>query len=46
MDYKAEYERWLQKVTDEELLTELKSMDDVAIEDAFYRNRHKSLVVA
>ena len=38
MDYKAEYERWLQKVTDEELLTELKSMDDVAIEDAFYRN--------
>ncbi len=38
MDYKAEYERWLQKVTDEELLAELKSMDDTAIEDAFYRN--------
>lgn len=38
MDYKAEYERWLQKVTDEELLAELKSMDETAIEDAFYRN--------
>ena len=38
MNYKAEYERWLQKVTDEELLAELKSMDDAAIEDAFYRN--------
>ena len=37
MDYKAEYQRWLEKA-DEELKTELKIMDDAAIEDAFYRD--------
>jgi len=37
MDYKAEYQRWLEKA-DEELKIELKTMDDAAIEDAFYRN--------
>ena len=38
MDYKAEYTRWLTEVTDKELLDELNAMDDVAAEDAFYRN--------
>ena len=38
MDYKAEYKRWLEKVIDKELLEELNGMDDVAMEDAFYRN--------
>lgn len=38
MNYKAEYKRWLEKVTDEELKIELKSMDETAIEDAFYRD--------
>lgn len=37
MDYKAEYNRWLEKA-DDELKTELNSMDEAAIEDAFYRN--------
>lgn len=37
MDYKAEYNRWLEKA-DEELKIELQTMDDAAIEDAFYRN--------
>lgn len=39
MDYKAEYNRWLEFAKDErDLLEELQSMDDAAIEDAFYRN--------
>ena len=38
MDYKAEYKRWLAEVTDMELLAELNAMDDIAAEDAFYRN--------
>ena len=37
MDYKTEYNRWLEKA-DEELKIELKAMDDAAIEDAFYRD--------
>lgn len=37
MDYKAEYQRWLEKAN-EELKTELRAMDEAAIEDAFYRN--------
>ena len=37
MDYKAEYQRWLEQA-DDELKIELCSMNDVAIEDAFYRN--------
>lgn len=38
MDYKKEYSRWLENVTEEELLTELKQMDEASIEDAFYRD--------
>ncbi len=38
MDYKKEYERWLSCVSDNDLLTELESMDEKAIEDAFYRD--------
>ena len=37
MCYRAEYSRWLEKA-DEELKIELRSMDDVQIEDAFYRD--------
>ena len=37
MNYKAEYQRWLEKAN-EELKTELRAMDEAAIEDAFYRN--------
>ena len=37
MDYKAEYQRWLEKA-DDELKIELRSMDEAAIEDAFYRD--------
>ena len=37
MDYKVEYQRWLEKAN-EELKAELKAMDEAAIEDAFYRN--------
>ena len=36
--YKKEYERWLVNVTDKDLHTELESMSDAAIEDAFYRD--------
>ena len=38
MNYKEEYRRWLEKVTDTELLTALEGMDDKAAEDAFYRD--------
>ena len=38
MDYKKKYERWLSNVTDNDLHTELKSMDEAQIEDAFYRD--------
>lgn len=37
MNYKAEYTRWLEQ-TDDELQSELKAMDERAVEDAFYRN--------
>ncbi len=37
MDYKTEYNRWLEKAN-EELQTELRAMDEAAIEDAFYRD--------
>jgi phosphoglucomutase len=37
MDYRAEYQRWLEQA-DDELKIELRSMDEAAIEDAFYRN--------
>lgn len=38
MDYKKEYERWCSCATDEDIKTELESMNEVAIEDAFYRD--------
>lgn len=39
MDYKQEYERWLEKATaDADLIAELRCMDEAAIEDAFYRD--------
>lgn len=38
MNYKEEYGRWLEKVTDTELLQVLREMDDKAVEDAFYRD--------
>ncbi|WP_031492576.1 phospho-sugar mutase [Succinivibrio dextrinosolvens] len=38
MDIKTEYNRWLENVEDNELLNELKSMDDSKIEDSFYRD--------
>ena len=37
MDYKREYERWLMN-TSGEILDELKTMDEAAKEDAFYRD--------
>jgi phosphoglucomutase len=37
MDYKKEYERWLQH-TEDEIRAELVQMDDKAIEDSFYRD--------
>ncbi len=37
MDYKAEYNRWLEN-TEDDVLEELKQMDDAAVEDAFYRD--------
>ncbi len=37
MDYKAEYERWLDN-TSGDVLEELKNMNDTSIEDAFYRD--------
>lgn len=37
-EIRAEYENWLHRVADEELLAELKSMDTAAVEDAFYRD--------
>lgn len=38
MNYREEYNRWLQEVTDEEIHAQLKEMDNTAVEDAFYRN--------
>lgn len=39
MEYKEEYRRWLEKATaDEDVVKELKEMDDQTIEDSFYRN--------
>ncbi|MBP5593768.1 MAG: phospho-sugar mutase [Pseudobutyrivibrio sp.] len=38
MDYKVEYNRWLEKATDEEVRNELILMNDTQIEDSFYRN--------
>lgn len=38
MDHRSEYERWLHKVQDAELLEELRGMTEAEIEDAFYRH--------
>lgn len=39
MDYTTEYRRWLQNANaDEEVIKELKEMNENAIEDSFYRN--------
>lgn len=38
MNFKAEYERWCRFVTDADVAAELKDMNDIAIEDAFYRD--------
>lgn len=38
MNYKAEYERWLQCATDEDIKNELRSMSPEEVEDAFYRD--------
>ena len=38
MDIKTEYNRWLENVNDNDLLAELKAMDDAQIEDSFYRD--------
>ena len=37
MDYRREYERWMARVRDSELLDELMGMTDAQREDAFYR---------
>lgn len=37
-DYNKEYERWLENAVDEDIRTELNSMDEASIEDAFYRD--------
>lgn len=39
IDYKKEYERWINtELEDKDLLPELKAMSDADIEDSFYRN--------
>lgn len=38
MNGRQEYQRWLERTTDAELLEELKRMEEAAIEDAFYRD--------
>ena len=37
MNYKAEYERWLE-LANEDIVSALKTMDESSIEDAFYRD--------
>lgn len=38
MNYKKEFNRWIENVEETDLLEELKKMDEKAIEDAFYRD--------
>ena len=38
MDYRKTYERWLAEAAEEDLIAELKKMDEAAREDAFYRD--------
>lgn len=35
MEYKIEYNRWLQQATNEDIINELRNMDEATIEDAF-----------
>ena len=37
-DYKAEYSRWLENVKEDDMLAELRGMDERRVEDAFYRD--------
>ena len=37
-EIRKEYDKWLQEVKAEDIIAELKSMDEAAIEDAFYRD--------
>ena len=36
MDYRKEYERWIENAEDAEILAQLRSMDEASVEDAFY----------
>ena len=38
MDYRKEYERWLEKAVDSDVVAELKVLNEAEIEDAFYRD--------
>ena len=38
MDYRKEYERWLEKAVDADVVAELKTLNENETEDAFYRN--------
>lgn len=38
MDYIKEYRRWIDSVSDQEIINELRNMNDDQIEDAFYRD--------
>lgn len=38
MNYREEYQRWLERITDKELHSELEAMDEADVEDAFYRD--------
>lgn len=38
MKHRAEFKRWLMRVTDTDIKSELEAMDDAEIEDAFYRD--------
>lgn len=39
MDYKREYNRWLEFIKEEkEIISELKDMDELSVEDAFYQD--------
>ena len=38
IEINTEYEKWLHRIADEDILSELKGMDDATKEDAFYRD--------
>lgn len=37
-DYKKEFRRWLDEVREEDVLEEIKKIDEASVEDAFYKN--------